>query len=688
MAQAWASKLNLWSMAGRSALLQDLGFRHYWISRALSATAYNAMLYGALILVVRETGSSISTSLLILALIIPSATLASVSGVVTDRLPRGLILFIGHALRALLAVAFVASGGSVWVIYGIALGFGIVGQFSGPVESALLPHIVERERLTAANSMFNLGGAVGQAVGVLILAPLFLKTVGADSLFTVIAMLYVVAAALLLTVPHLGFRELSEAQRHSSHTSFRGVRAEFAEGWQTLRRDRTAYMGMILLVLGSTSLLVTASLAPRFADQVLGISTENAVYVFAPVGRRRRGGVTGGGLAHAPGEQIVGSDGGLHPCGARHGGHGDGAPERPSPREPESFGAVLPRAVRHDGGSCHGNAGLRRYGRLCLLGGQRGGPLPAQRACAAPHARARLRGADGPFQSGLHRPVTSSGCPGRLVGREPCPHRRSGCRPGGSSVERLPVRAHRSAGVRGSVERVKRVGPGLAKGLKRADAPVLGIRRFRLLWLAQIFAHTAQNATLFTLLVLVVAKTGSSIQGSLLVLSYVFPSLVFGLVAGLLVDRWRKRTVLLATSVLRMVACLAFILVSPHVWLIYGINLGFSTLGQFFTTAEAASIPALVPRNQLMSANSLFNLALTGSQFGGMVMLAPLMIKSLGTDAALRHGCPLLPGSDRSRLPAAGDRSRRGDGDGQRQAASLPGRSVRDVAHPPPPPPR
>ena len=41
-------------------------------------------------------------------------------------------------------------------------------------------------------------------------------------------------------------------------------------------------MGMILLVLGSTSLLVTASLAPRFANQVLGISTENAIYVFAP----------------------------------------------------------------------------------------------------------------------------------------------------------------------------------------------------------------------------------------------------------------------------------------------------------------------------------------------------------------------------------------------------------------------
>jgi MFS family permease len=182
------------------------------------------------------------------------------------------------------------------------------------------------------------------------------------------------------------------------------------------------------------------------------------------------------------------------------------------------------------------------------------------------------------------------------------------------------------------MESVRDAASGLSGRVRHVDAPVLGIRNFRLLWLAQVFAHTAQNATLFTLLVLVVAETGSTMQGSLLVLSYVFPSVVFGMVAGLLVDRWRKRTVLLTTSVLRMAACVAFLLVSPNVWLIYAINLGFSTMGQFFTTADAASIPALVPRNQLMSANSLFNMAVTGSQFAGMVLLAPVFIKSFGSD--------------------------------------------------------
>jgi MFS family permease len=276
LALAWASKLNLWSLAGRSALLQDLGFRHYWISRALSAAGHNALVYAFLVLVVRETGSSVHTSLLILAFILPPATLASVSGVVTDRLPRGLILFIGHLLRALLATAFVASSGDVWVIYGIAFGVGIVGQFSGPVESALLPHIVERQVLTRANSMFNLGGALGQVLGVSSWRPL---PEDRGRRLALHRDRWRVAAA-SADGANLG-SGAEQAQALDAHYA-RGVRAEFAEGWQTLRQDRTAYMGMILLVLGTTSLLVTAGLAPRFAEQVLGISTENAIYVFAP----------------------------------------------------------------------------------------------------------------------------------------------------------------------------------------------------------------------------------------------------------------------------------------------------------------------------------------------------------------------------------------------------------------------
>ena len=183
------------------------------------------------------------------------------------------------------------------------------------------------------------------------------------------------------------------------------------------------------------------------------------------------------------------------------------------------------------------------------------------------------------------------------------------------------------------MESVSELGKRVPGGLAEAEAPVLGIRDFRLLWLSQICAQTAQNAVLFTLLVVVVAQTGSSTQGSLLVLSYVAPSVFLGMVAGLLVDRWHKRDVLITTSLLRAACAVLFLLLSDRVEALYAVNLAFATLGQFFNTAQAATIPSLVPQRQLMPANSVWNMAVTGSQFGGMVILAPIFIKTYGSDA-------------------------------------------------------
>ncbi len=73
-----------------------------------------------------------------------------------------------------------------------------------------------------------------------------------------------------------------------------------------------------------------------------------------------------------------------------------------------------------------------------------------------------------------------------------------------------------------------------------------------------------------------------------------------------------------------------YLLLDRWVPALFLITLCFSTVGQFFTPAESASIPALVGRQQLISANALFQLTLTGSQFLGMVILAPALLKTGG----------------------------------------------------------
>ncbi len=159
---------------------------------------------------------------------------------------------------------------------------------------------------------------------------------------------------------------------------------------------------------------------------------------------------------------------------------------------------------------------------------------------------------------------------------------------------------------------------------------VLRNRGFLRLWAAQLVSQTAQNGLMFTLLVLITERTGSSIYGSLLVLAFMLPSVLFSIPAGVMVDRWPKRATLIVTNALRAVLAVLYLLLDRWVPALFLITLCFSTVGQFFTPAESASIPALVGRQQLISANALFQLTLTGSQFLGMVILAPAFLKTGG----------------------------------------------------------
>lgn len=164
---------------------------------------------------------------------------------------------------------------------------------------------------------------------------------------------------------------------------------------------------------------------------------------------------------------------------------------------------------------------------------------------------------------------------------------------------------------------------------------VLGNRHFLALWLAQAVSQTAQNALLYLLMVIIETNTSSSLHMSFLVLSTILPSVIIGMAAGVFVDRWSKRRVLVTTNLLRGAILVLFPLFLSHPGLIYVANLLFATVSQFFAPAEVATIPLVVSRRQLLSANGLFNLTFTISQAVGFIIVAPLLAKGLGVDTPL-----------------------------------------------------
>lgn len=141
---------------------------------------------------------------------------------------------------------------------------------------------------------------------------------------------------------------------------------------------------------------------------------------------------------------------------------------------------------------------------------------------------------------------------------------------------------------------------------------VLGRDDFRLLWVAQAASQLADKFLMFTLLIVVFDLSHEASIQSVLMIAYTLPSVFLSAPAGVYADRHDKRTLMIATNAIRggLVLLIPLIEVLPVVghqaWPLIVITFLFSSVGQLFAPAEAASIPSLVRRDQIMAATSLF----------------------------------------------------------------------------------
>ncbi|HEY7295577.1 MAG TPA: MFS transporter [Dehalococcoidia bacterium] len=262
-------------------LTANTRFRRFWVGRLFANTAQNAILLALLVIVVNRTGSTIHSSLLVLSFILPAAVLGIVGGVVVDHLPRRGVLVLCCLLRALLCVGFLRSDQSVWMIYGTNLALSAVTQFSSPAESAVVPQLVPAEQIASATALLNVGVILAQIAGTVVLAPLFMKTVGPDPLFVLTIGLFLAAAASYALIPRLG-RRPEGWMREQAEPHFRGVRASAGESWRLLRSNRSVFLAGVQNTLVTTTIVVLVSVLPNYTRQVLHLSAENAVFVFAP----------------------------------------------------------------------------------------------------------------------------------------------------------------------------------------------------------------------------------------------------------------------------------------------------------------------------------------------------------------------------------------------------------------------
>lgn len=148
-------------------------------------------------------------------------------------------------------------------------------------------------------------------------------------------------------------------------------------------------------------------------------------------------------------------------------------------------------------------------------------------------------------------------------------------------------------------------------------------KHFRILWLAQITSQIALNMLSFVLAIRVYQETQSNTAVSIMLLSFGIPAILFGVVAGGIVDYFDKRKILLFCNGVRVFLFILFFIFSKHLFALYALSVVISLVTQLFIPAEAPSIPQLVPSEKLLAANSLFTISFYLSTVLGFILAGP-----------------------------------------------------------------
>jgi MFS family permease len=164
---------------------------------------------------------------------------------------------------------------------------------------------------------------------------------------------------------------------------------------------------------------------------------------------------------------------------------------------------------------------------------------------------------------------------------------------------------------------------------------VLRDRDFLALWLSQLISKVGDNFAIVAALVLInelAAKPGMAVV--VIAAAMTIPQL-FALASGVFVDRFSRKMVMILTDVLRAVVILLPLLVrsSDQLYILFLSAFALQAFGAMFIPARNASIPNMVPEEQLLTANALIQATELVSLIVGAAM-ATLVISLTSTYTA------------------------------------------------------
>jgi CRP-like cAMP-binding protein/Na+/melibiose symporter-like transporter len=139
-------------------------------------------------------------------------------------------------------------------------------------------------------------------------------------------------------------------------------------------------------------------------------------------------------------------------------------------------------------------------------------------------------------------------------------------------------------------------------------------RNFTLLWTGQLISTIGSSLTSLAASILVYRLTGSAASVGLMLMATAAPTILVGLLAGVFVDRYDRKYIMIIADLSRavLVLLIPFLLRHSMAWL-YIIVMLTSAITQFFDPAHESVLPEIASDEELAAANSLMAISAFGA---------------------------------------------------------------------------
>ncbi|MCH8273153.1 MAG: MFS transporter [Candidatus Marinimicrobia bacterium] len=141
---------------------------------------------------------------------------------------------------------------------------------------------------------------------------------------------------------------------------------------------------------------------------------------------------------------------------------------------------------------------------------------------------------------------------------------------------------------------------------------------FRKLWLGQLVSNLGDWFSTIAIYGIIIELSGSGQAIAGVLIAKMLPNFFVGPYAGVIVDRFDRKKIMIWSDLLRGVLALGFIFLNKaeHLWIAYLLMILQMVIGSFFEPARNAVIPNITKRSEIVAAN-----ALAGSTWSAMLAI-------------------------------------------------------------------